>query len=111
MEAAMYYIVGEAFHLNVGFDVYLLVTASANLALSVFASPGGIGPFEVATREVLVYFKVAGASASAYALALHALLLAPVIIVGLVLVWTTSLSLRDMLGQTPTIPPARTRPE
>ncbi|HLF70535.1 MAG TPA: lysylphosphatidylglycerol synthase transmembrane domain-containing protein [Dehalococcoidia bacterium] len=111
MEATMYYIVGEAFHLNVGFDVYLLVTASANLALSVFASPGGIGPFEVTTREVLVYFDVAGASASAYALALHALLLAPVIIVGLVLVWTTSLSLRDMLGQTPTVPVATTRLE
>ena len=29
-----------------------------------FASPGGVGPFEVTTREVLVFFGVGGAAAS-----------------------------------------------
>jgi len=97
-EATMYFIVGEAFHLDVGFDVYLIIVATANLALSIFASPGGVGPFEVATREVLVFFDVAGASASAYALALHVLLLAPVIAVGFILLWATQVSLRDLFG-------------
>jgi uncharacterized protein (TIRG00374 family) len=98
MEAGMYYIVGEAFHLNVGFDAYLIVVSGANLALSVFASPGGVGPFEVTTREVLVAFGVSGAAASAYALALHALLLAPVIVVGVVLIWSARISIRDLMG-------------
>jgi len=97
-EASMYYVVGEAFHLGVGFDVYLIIAAAANLALSIFASPGGVGPFELATREVLVLYKVSSASASAYAIALHALLLVPVIVVGVVLLWSMHISLRQLLG-------------
>lgn len=98
MEATMYYLVGEAFHLNVGFESYLIIVSGANLALSIFASPGGVGPFEVTTREVLVFFNVASASASAYALALHALLLAPVIVIGSILLWATQMSMRDLFG-------------
>src|SRR5215207_5828090 len=79
-EAAMYVMIGNAFHLDIGLDVYLIITAAPNLALSILASPGGVGPFEVTTREVLVYFGTNSAQASAYALALHALLLGPVII-------------------------------
>jgi uncharacterized protein (TIRG00374 family) len=108
IEAAMYYGVGEAFHLNVGYDVYLLITAAANLALSIFASPGGVGPFEVTTREVLVFFNVGGADASAYALALHALLLAPVVIVGLILLWMSHFSLRDIMGLRTVVTPLPT---
>lgn len=97
-EGTMYFVVGEAFQLDVAFHVYLIIVAAANLALSVFASPGGVGPFEVATREVLVFFGVGGAAASAYALALHVLLLAPVVLVGFVLLWAAQLSLHDLLG-------------
>jgi glycosyltransferase 2 family protein len=107
VEASMYYVVGEAFHLNVGFDVYLIIVAAANLALSIFASPGGVGPFELATREVVVLYDVSSASASAYAIALHALLLAPVIVVGLVLLWSAHASLRELLGLSPAVPEAR----
>ena len=80
------------------FHVYLLIVAAANLALSILASPGGVGPFEVATREVLVFFDVGSASASAYAIALHVLLLAPVIIAGFVLLSLAQLSLSELLG-------------
>jgi uncharacterized protein (TIRG00374 family) len=98
-EATMYYLVGQAFHLGVDFSVYLVILGAANLALSVFASPGGVGPFEVVTREVLVFFNVkSSAAASAYALALHALLLGPVIIIGFVLLWSSHMSLSQMLG-------------
>jgi len=98
VEASMYYVVGEAFHLDVGFDVYLIIVAAANLALSIFASPGGVGPFELATREVLVLFNVGSASASAYAIALHALLLVPVIILGFALLWSMHFSFRQIMG-------------
>lgn len=98
VEASMYYVVGLAFDLGVGFDVYLIIAGAANLALSIFASPGGVGPFELATREVLVLFSVGSAAASAYAIALHALLLGPVIIVGFALLWSAQLSLRQLMG-------------
>lgn len=99
-EGAMYYVVGEAFHLNVGFDAYLLVVAGANLALSIFQTPGGVGPFEATTQGILIHFlgRDATASASAYALSLHVLLLAPVVVVGLVLLWLAQFSLSDILG-------------
>jgi hypothetical protein len=106
LEASMYFVVGEAFHLGVGFDAYLVVVSAANLALSVFASPGGVGPFEVTTREVLIFFDVGGAAASAYAIALHALLLAPVIAVGALLVWSSRVSMRELMGIPDTAPPA-----
>jgi glycosyltransferase 2 family protein len=105
LEAGMYFVVGEAFHLDVGFDAYLVVTAAANLALSVFASPGGVGPFEVTTREVLIFYGVGGAAASAYAIALHALLLAPVIAVGAILIWSSRVSMREIMGIPNTAPP------
>ena len=97
-EAAMYVIIGHAFHLPVGIEVYLLITAAPNLALSILASPGGVGPFEVTTREVLVYFGTGSAQASAYALALHALLLGPVIVAGFVMLWLTHVSLSQVMG-------------
>jgi hypothetical protein len=94
----MYFVVGEAFHLGVGFDVYLIIAAAANLALSIFASPGGVGPFELATQRILVAFGVSGGAASAYAIALHALLLAPVIVAGFVLLWSMQMSFRQIMG-------------
>jgi uncharacterized protein (TIRG00374 family) len=98
VEASMYYVVGEAFHLGVGFDVYLIVVAAANLALSIFASPGGVGPFELATQQVLVLYSVSNAAASAYAIALHALLLAPVVLAGWVMLWSMHFTLRELMG-------------
>jgi uncharacterized protein (TIRG00374 family) len=105
LEAGMYYMVGEAFHLGVGFDAYLVVASAANLALSVFASPGGVGPFEVTTREVLIFYDVGSAAASAYAIALHALLLGPVIAAGALLIWSSRISMREIMGIPKTTPP------
>ena len=97
-EAAMYYVIGLAFDLEVGFQVYLLIVAAANLALSIFATPGGVGPFEFASKQVLLSFDVAAPTATAYALALHAILLAPIILIGFVLLWSTHMSLGQVLG-------------
>src|SRR5262249_54443016 len=70
VEATMYWVVGRAFHLSVGFDAYLLIVAAANLALSILASPGGVGPFEFTTKQILISFGVvAPGLAEAYALA------------------------------------------
>ncbi len=105
IEGFMYWVVGQAFDLNVGFEVYLLILAGANLALSVFASPGGIGPFEAATQAILLSFAVSDADAFAYAIVLHVLLLGPVIIVGFILLWTGHHSLSQMLGVSSSPPP------
>jgi uncharacterized protein (TIRG00374 family) len=99
VETSMYYLVGQAFHLDVGFEVYYLIAAAANLALSILASPGGVGPFEVTTQAILIdLYGVSSGSAEAFALALHALLLGPVILVGFWLLWASQASFSDILG-------------
>ncbi len=102
LEATMYYMVGRAFHIGVAFQYYLLVTAAANLAISVLASQGGIGPFEVVTKQTFVVAGVASAKAQAFAIALHALVLLPVIAVGLYFLGTMGLSLGDIFRRSTT---------
>ncbi len=96
LEATMYYIVGLAFDIELGFHYYLLVSAAANLAISVLASQGGIGPFELVTKQTFIAAGVASSTATAYAIGLHALVLLPVIILGLYFLGTMGLSLGEM---------------
>jgi len=88
----VYLIVGEAFHLHEGIGTYVLVTAAANLSVSVPSSQGGVGPFEFFVRQTLVFAGVATPVATAYAVALHAVLLIPMISLGLVSLWIVGLS-------------------
>ena len=43
-------------------------------------------------------YNVSSAAASAYAIALHALLLAPVIVLGFALLWSMHFSFRQIMG-------------
>jgi hypothetical protein len=104
LEATMYFIVARAFGIHEGFHIFLLLTAAANLAIAIIASQGGIGPFELVVSKTIVAFGAAGASgdglkklADAYAIGLHATLLIPVVIIGLILMWSMDLTLGDML--------------
>jgi hypothetical protein len=63
----------------------------------VLASQGGVGPFEFVAKRTVIAFGVASGAATAYAVALHALLLLPVIALGLFFLWSINLSLGDML--------------
>ena len=96
LEATMYYIVGIAFDIDVGFQHFLLATAGANLAIAVLASQGGIGPFEFVTKQTFIAAGVASSAATAYAIGLHALVLLPVIVLGLYYLGTMGLSLGEM---------------
>ncbi len=96
LEATMYYMVGLAFDIEVGFHIYLLATAAANLAIAVIASQGGIGPFELVTKQTLIAVGVGSSAATAYAIGLHALVLLPVIALGLYFLGTMGLSLGEM---------------
>lgn len=96
LEATMYYMVGVAFDINVGFEYYLLATAAANLAIAVLASQGGIGPFEFVTKQTFIAAGASASAATAYAVGLHALVLLPVIIIGLYFLSTMGLSLGEL---------------
>ena len=98
LEALMYYLVGRSFDIQEGFAAYLMVTAAANLAISLPSTSGGIGPFELLAKETLTFLGVSSALAGAYAVALHGFLLLPVIVAGLVFLWAINLSLGRTLS-------------
>ena len=102
-EAALFFFVGLAFGLNHLFDslgemavAKVLVTAIANIGSSVPAAPGGIGLFELVTRETLVLLPQASIDrsvAAGFATVVHAALLLPMILLGQVFLWVSHLSL------------------
>lgn len=91
LEAVTYWFVGEGFGLGLAPWLYLGVAGAANLAIAAPSTSGGIGPFEFFAREMLVVFGATSEVATAYALALHALILVPVVIAGLLLLWQSHL--------------------
>ncbi len=99
LEALMYYLVGEAFGLDLPFPVYLLVAAAANIIITAPSTSGGVGPFEWATKQVLLIY-VAGENAEevaiAYAASLHGLVLIPIALIGLSFLWVFHIPLRRL---------------
>ena len=102
-EGGLYYLTALSFGIEDTFETaalfggaIILTTAASNLGLSVPASGGGVGPFEFFAQATLIFFGVTSAVASAYAVVLHAVLLVPVTILGLVYIWRGRLSLMGM---------------
>ena len=103
-EAAMYLVIGYGFGLTSplgGIGVMavamLAVAATSNLALTLPASQGGIGPFEFFAAATLVVLGVQQEVAAAYAVVLHVALLVPVTLLGVVYLWAGKESLMRMV--------------
>ena len=97
--ATAYLVVGRSFHIDESFDTYLLATAAANLAFSVPLTQGGLGSFEFLVRQTLIFAGVDAAVATAYALALHALIIGSMVSAGLVSIWLVGLSANEIGDQ------------
>jgi len=98
-EAGMFYLLAFAFDLGQPFYVLLLATSTANLAIALPSSQGGIGLFEFFCQRTLIFFGVQEALATAYVIALHAALLLPVIVIGFGFLWLENLSLAEVVRQ------------
>ena len=109
LEALMYYLVARGFGIHEGFHIFLLLTAAANLVIAVVATQGGVGAFELVVSKTIVAFGTASVAGSdqfkalseAYAIGLHAILLFPIVIIGLYLMWSMQFNFSDMLKGTP----------
>jgi uncharacterized protein (TIRG00374 family) len=91
LELSMYWLIAEAFGLDASFGTVAFAGAAANVSLSLPSAQGGVGPFEVFATEALLKFDIARDAAAAYALALHFLLIVPLSVVGLIVLWRTTL--------------------
>ena len=105
LEALMYYLVARGFGIHEGFHIFLLLTAAANLVIAVIATQGGVGAFELVVSKTIVAFAATSAAGSeqfkalseAYAIGLHAILLFPIVAIGLYLMWSMQFKFGDML--------------
>lgn len=99
IEAMMFYLVAFYFNLGQPWYVFILTSATTNLVLLIPSMPGGLGNWELACQETLSIFRVDVALASAYAIALHAILLISMILLGFIFLWAQNLSLTKILPQ------------
>jgi uncharacterized membrane protein YbhN (UPF0104 family) len=93
MEAMVFLLVGRSFGLHLNLGWFIMAMAAGNLALTVPSSQGGIGPFEYFAKQVLVFAGAAGGTAAAYTLAVHAMVIVPVTVLGLVFLSVFNVSL------------------
>ncbi|MEX2373917.1 MAG: lysylphosphatidylglycerol synthase transmembrane domain-containing protein [Dehalococcoidia bacterium] len=96
LEVLSCWAVGQAFGLDLPLGIYFGVAGAANLSMAAPSTSGGIGPYEYFAREVVMRFGVGAATGTAFALVLHATVLVPVALAGLVLVWRQDLGLRTL---------------
>jgi glycosyltransferase 2 family protein len=85
-DVAMYYVVGEAFGLDLPLGAYFLLEGIGNLALAVPATAAGIGTFDYLTLLAAKGVDVELGKATAYVLTMHALTVLPVTILGAIMV-------------------------
>jgi glycosyltransferase 2 family protein len=85
-DVSMYYIVGQAFDLDLPVGAYFLLEGIGNLALAVPATAAGIGTFDYLTLLAAKGVDVELDKATAYVLTMHALAVLPVTILGAVMV-------------------------
>ena len=92
--ALAYYALGAAFDLQLTYLHYLAIMAVMSIAIAFPASAGGVGPAELMAVQVLATFAIAPPLAAAYVVALRALLVPPVVLLGLTLLWSPGLFAR-----------------
>lgn len=98
LEAMAYWLVGGGFGLHLSPVVFLVICGAANLTVAVPSTSGSIGPYEYLVVVVVTAFGagITESTATAYAFGLHAFVLLPVTLVGLLLLWRRDLGLGDL---------------
>jgi uncharacterized protein (TIRG00374 family) len=81
-DVAMFYIVGQAFDLDIETGGYFLLEGVGNLALAVPATAAGIGTFDYLTLTAAKGIDIETHKATAYVLTMHALTVIPITLVG-----------------------------
>ncbi len=96
IEAAMSWILSFTFNMHQAFPAFFVGTATGNLATTLPTTQGGIGPFEYFYKQSLIIFGTPDTLATTYAVVLHVVLLVPLIVLGLVFIWTSRLSFSQL---------------
>jgi len=96
VEALVYWIVMQAFGLELGYPVALLVVGTVNLAGLIPASPGQVGVYEFFASAVLVAVGVDREIALAYAIVVHIVIWLPITLAGFFFLIQQGMGWRDI---------------
>lgn len=99
-EAGMYFVLALGFGIVKPFAVFVLATAVANLVTIIPSTPGYIGVFDAPIKSILTLFGVEPNLAASYTLLLHAALVLPIVVLGLVFAWRAGLHLTQFTRRT-----------
>ncbi|TET95982.1 MAG: flippase-like domain-containing protein [Dehalococcoidia bacterium] len=96
LETAVFWLFGLTFGLDLGLADYLVIMVTANMIVAMPVAPSNIGPYEVATAEVVALLGVESSLAGGFAIGSHLLNILWVGASGLVAVWLMRLSFEDV---------------
>ncbi|HZT06652.1 MAG TPA: lysylphosphatidylglycerol synthase transmembrane domain-containing protein [Chloroflexota bacterium] len=97
IEAGMYRVIMAGFALPGSMAVSMMGAAVANLATLVPSSPGYVGTFDVALKELLVdVVRATPPDAVGFTLTVHLVLIVPVVVAGLFFLWQENISIPEI---------------
>ncbi|MEJ2011265.1 MAG: lysylphosphatidylglycerol synthase transmembrane domain-containing protein [Anaerolineales bacterium] len=99
LETGKYWFVMHAFDFEVSFFALMLMNGIVNLATTIPSAPGYIGTFDAPGIAVLEAYHVPSALAAGYTLVLHAALLVPITLLGMVYMARESLSWSEVQAE------------
>ena len=99
VEAGTYYVVGLSFDFHLPIYGAMLAVAIVNFGILLPAAPGYIGTFEFFSVAALGLVAIEKSEALSYALVLHAVLVVPITLIGMVYFFREQVSLADMKAQ------------
>ena len=97
-EVGVYWMMGQAFGIELGAGEAIILMIAANLIVSLPLTPWDIGPFEIAVTEAFVLLGGDRTTGSSYAVGIHLLLLTWITITGVAAMFMLSLRPSEVLG-------------
>lgn len=91
-----YSAVGLALGLHMDLLDYLVILTIANIVVAVPLTQASIGPYEFFTAHTAHLLAISSADAAAFAILVHALVVAPLLIGGVVATWMIGLRVGDV---------------
>ncbi len=99
VEAFTYWLMGQAMHLHISFLLICLIMSVANFAIMVPSTAGGVGPFEFFGMAIMLLFAYQKEEAAAFVFIVHMMILIPIIILGLIFMFTEGLTFKKVLTE------------
>ncbi|MFW6211107.1 MAG: lysylphosphatidylglycerol synthase transmembrane domain-containing protein, partial [bacterium] len=97
IEVGTYYFMAKAMGFELNFLLVCLVMAVANFAIMAPSTSGGVGPFEFFGLGVILLFIDQKTEAAAYILIIHAMILIPIIILGIIFMFTEGMDFKKLM--------------